>query len=793
MTRTSRRNGISLTIDRLPGPSPTNFARRNRASYSESGRPIAVKATLGAAVLVAALLGCNGSVQKPKPPEPGAGKNLPPVALTESDFPFAAHRVLREGGHSSKRSALLAGVVQSQLAHAAQHFARGDADRGTQAVCGALALLRIGEQRQDMFTAPGGDQALVGALKKVSARGDEGRAQALLTLRARLLPADSPQQKELAGHLASLAEWEKATHRGGDMIRLAADKEANVAQVLFEPTETAMKEAVEAVDRWVGRAVKYNVNWQRTNETPPRKEGREVVRALKLGAVAMAALYLRYGRANEALEQLQNSAAKSVVAPVYPFFAKLREAAVDDTAESWRRLSRMYIRNQFDEQQASFGRRRRGPVLGKDLREAAIWGTTLEAYRRDPTSLETAHTLAILLSEYGMPEVTPLVLADALGPNPQAVALSSAMAMLMEVLDNELDTQMASTARRIFHASGAILHLADRDKYRRRVKPSAAKIRQLMAGIEIRAGQAKSARNLMLAALKTEPSVWGFTMLATLEHQVGNEKQALAHAQKALDLPAAKVHVPGSAHRLDAASAHLLRFEIFRDQQAPQKAAAELKSALDIVLKTRQAKRLNPTAAVRVERFLAQILDGYGEHQKAQRAMDRGLELASTHQSLLGSTVLAAVARGLVINDISAARLALHRGIQAGLDSEDLVYGALWLMLLERQLGQDSDGKVERVLHNAVQEKNWTAKLAKWALGMFGDAQLRGAAKTLADRTEANFYVALRARVAGKASGTEQLRRIARSPLIDLMEVRLARELLAPAIRIPMPQGIALP
>jgi len=728
-----------------------------------------------------ALPACDPAGKPPKSPA-ATGESpsaLPPVELSDQQFAAAVRRLMREDTPSPERSALLAGAIARQMSHAAVHFARGDADRGSAAVTGALYLLRIGEGRADMF-GPDGDRALAGAIRKFSARGDEGRSLALMLMRASLLPAGSAERRELDQHLDALQRWMKDTHTGGEMTTRAADMHAAVARALVEPTEDALDRAVQALARWIDRAVKYNQSFRRTGQPPPRKEAMEAFAALQAGGAAMAALLLRYGRAAEALQHIEGSSADTVVPG--GLRRALAAAADDDTAADWRQLALAYAHRSGE----------LGASLDPQLRMAAVWGAAIESYRRDPTDMAVAHLLSELLVAYGMPEVAPLVLSDALGPQPSASSLSSACAVVMEALAAELDTGTTATARRIFAASGLILQLADRSEYRGRVDPSAAALRQLMAGIEIRSGHADAARPLMLAALKAEPSVWGWTMLAMLERQVGNDQQALGHAARAANLPEVAVQLPGSAHQLDAAEAQLIVFAIQRDRGERPQAERALEAALEIALATRKG-RLSPGGQVRAERVLAKVLDGYGEHRGAAKAMARALELAASHRPLLGSTMLAAIHRALVHKELDAARLALRAGLEAEVEQDDLVYGALWVMLLEQQLDETPDGSVERVLGPAVNSPSWTGQLARWAQRQLDDAALRRAAASHLQRIEAEFYIAMRALGKGDASASEPLRRIGYNPLIDLMEVHIARELLAPHMELKVPSKYVLP
>ena len=66
----------------------------------------------------------------------------------------------------------------------------------------------------------------------------------------------------------------------------------------------------------------------------------------------------------------------------------------------------------------SFSGRRMRAVLARPVDgqvvDAALWGTTLEAFRRDPKDFEVAALLAHLLVRHGMPEGAAPVMAPAL-------------------------------------------------------------------------------------------------------------------------------------------------------------------------------------------------------------------------------------------------------------------------------------------------------------------------------------------------------------------------------------------
>lgn len=721
---------------------------------------------------IAGTTGCGPRTGQPEIPDESIA-SIPPVAVGEAQLAETVHRLLQEGEPTPERSALLAGAVQRQLANASALFEAGHEVRGTNAVIGALYLMRVGEGRPDMFQ-PESLAALRGAMTRFSARGDEGRAMALMIMMQGLIPPGSSEREQLDRHVVALERWMSETRTGGDMSRLAAEERATIGRSLLDPKVETLDAASKAINAWVERAVEYNLIYQQTRQLPPRSEVAEAYKALQAGGETMAALFLRHGRARDALTMLEGSAAGKVTSPA--FFARLRAAAMDDTAEDWRLLARDFARLAFGEGELQ---------MDTALVEAALWGISVEAYRRDPTSLAIGHILADQLIELDMAEAAPLVLADALGPQPSVVSLSAVTSTIAEALSLQYQANTLGTARRIFAASKPVLELADTDDYRGRLNPSAAQLRQLMAGIELRSGNVEAARPLLMASLEVEPTVWGYTMLATLERQVGKLDDALAHVDRAEKLPGAR-RLP-----LDVVDAKLLQYEIHRDEGATDRANAALNQALDLALAHRKSGATKDK--VRAERLLARVLDSYGERGDALRALERAMDLAERNREILGATVLSAIGRALVYKDLRAARAALQTGIKADVESDDLVYGALWLMFLEKEKGEAPDGKVERVLLEAIHREGWTAHLARWARGMTDDDALRGTAESFAEKVEAEFYIAMKARADGSANADAELRKIADSPLIDLMEVQIARDLLAPESKVELPNQVRVP
>ncbi|MFO0757433.1 MAG: hypothetical protein U0359_13130 [Byssovorax sp.] len=737
------------------------------------------------ALLIASLLGalpaagCSSVPTGPAAPPPPPSIEGP-VALHEvsdADFAPSLHRLLRDGTPSAERLGLLMGVVRRQLAHAGQRFAAGHEIEGTSSVIGAFYLLRVGEGRREMVDAAG-DKALAAAVGRYSPRGDEGRSLALMQARAAALDPGSPAKQELDQHLGALEQWMRDTRTGGPMRRLGTEERARVARALLDPSAAALDAASAAIDAWIAQAIKYNEDFRATGKRPEREEAIEASRALESGGATLASIFLRYGDAQGALKHIDETSAKRVIQP--GLYARIRSAAVSDDgkARDYLALAAAFSRRDTEEADPETD-------LDPELMDAGLWGTAIEAYRREPQNLDAAMLVGRSLLRFGLPEAVPLVMSDALGKEPAPAAVGASIELLLGAIAESAQIEDLDTARRTYQAASALMARADQVAQKGRVEPSPSRVRSVMGMMEIRAGNIAAARPLLKAALALEPTAAGFTTLALVERQAGDRAAALAAVDQALRAPDARLSL------LDAAEAHLAAFGVHRDGGNAAQAKASLDAALALAMAARQ-RGGSVAARARAERLLGRILAGYGDEKGAIRAFDRALGAAGGDRSTLGAAMLDAIGRALVRRDLAAARAALKRGIDGDANDEDLVYGGLWVQLLEQELKASPDGTVERALR-AGSKASWVGKLTAWATGKLSDADLGAAAQNASQRVEAAFYTAMARRVSGDPQAAEKLRAVAESPVIDLLEVQIARELLAPPVRAELPGNVQIP
>jgi cellulose synthase operon protein C len=718
-------------------------------------------------------LACGtGALSNQRPPS--AEGRAVPVDVRDEDFSASLFSLVRDGKPSEQRSSLLIGVVRRQLAHAAARFGARQPERGTDSVLGALYLLRAGEGHAEMIDAAG-ERALAGAIERLSPRGDEGRVRAMMDLRAAALPAGSAPRAAVDEHIAALDRWMKDTRTGGPLEQSGAEERAAVSRALVDSRAESVQRAADAIAAWIDRAIQFNIEYRQSGGRPERDEAVEAARALESGGATMAALFLRHGDARG-----------RVIPP--GLYQRIKAAAADDDAGSWQALTAAFAHYDTGERDEEIG-------MSQELLEGALWGTALEAYRRDPKSYDSAALVAQVLIRLGMSEAAPLVVATALGDKPDATALGSALGLVLTALSEDASIEDFAATRRTYLAAAPLLVLGDRAAQGgAALDPSSGRVRFLMASIELRAGNLAAAMPLLRSATAAEPTVSSLTLLAMAERQAGEAQAALEDVRRALGAPDVRI-AP-----LEVTEAHLLAFELHREAGAHDRAKESLEAALQGALDARLRAR-DPGAKTRAERLLGRVLDAYGDakgsarasERARARASERALALATSERPLLGATMLDAVGRALVRRDLAGARTALKRGLEANADEEDLVYGGLWVLLLERELRVGTDGTAGHALDIATNRASWTAKLASWANGRISDADLSTLAQSAAQRVEAQFYTAMAKRVAGDPAADERLRAVSKSPILDLLEVHLAREMLAPSVRPELPRNVSLP
>jgi cellulose synthase operon protein C len=699
-----------------------------------------------------------------------------PVPVDDAAFGRSAYQVLVTGAPSQQRMDLLAGVVRRQLVRAGRRFESGQSEAGLSALTGAFYLMRAGEFRTEMLQ--GGAPALEAGAAEVSRVGNSGKAMALYGMLTSVLPPGQKRQ-DVQEHLNALARWTGATRSRGPMQSAGTAQRAATQRALFDATPPAIDKARDATTAWVRRALESNIAELPIRTSFERDEAIEAYRAIRAGGASLIALYLRHGDPRGAIEAID----KADLVRIVPagLRDRLERIADEDDPAAWADLFRLF--------QSADGGERPETSLDPDLARAAAWGAALGLYRSEPSSMRGATPLAVMLLDHGMGEVAPALVAPALVAAPTIEDVSWAMALALRAIVTEEEIGDLDAARRTFLAAAPILEVAN-SKFAGRVRPSPARLHYVMGALETRAGELARARPHVEAAARAEPSIEAFSALAAIERQRGDVKAALA----SLNQIGAMARRSGDAGA--EAEALVSTFEIHRDQGTTDEAKKSLQAALKRTLDARQLAR-NDAGQARAERLLARVLEHYGNPQGSRRALERAYEASSSDTRQLAATLLDSSRRALTSGDLAAARDAVQRAVEARLPDDDLVYVALWLQLLEKKLNVASDGTAEEAYAAINDASGWPAKLRAWARGKLSDADLMRAAKSRVERTEATFYTAMASGQANRDGLLPKLKEVASSEAIQLVEVTIARDLIArqsrPNLDVALPPNVDVP
>ncbi|PKN30036.1 MAG: hypothetical protein CVU63_25820, partial [Deltaproteobacteria bacterium HGW-Deltaproteobacteria-20] len=199
-----------------------------------------------------------------------------------------------------------------------------------------------------------------------------------------------------------------------------------------------------------------------------------------------------------------------------------------------------------------------------------------------------------------------------------------------------------------------------------------------------------------------------------------------------------------------------------------------------------RARARTDVAHASADRILARLAYHFGDPKAWQRAVDRMLERANLDSRVLSMALIEATSTGLLYKDLRTVHRALDETVAAAAP-EDTVYASLWALLAEQASGDTGNGMAKRALSAIDAGNGWVYHLARFGLDEINDDALRAKARSVVERAEADFYIAMRKRGRGDTSVDASLRSIATGPAIDLVETHLARELTQPGSWGPPP------
>jgi hypothetical protein len=737
---------------------------------------------LSAPLCLALGSGCGGS-RPAKPPVAAveAIGQVTPTPVDDASFAPSTYRVLMGTDSGHARASLLAGVVARQLERARARFEADESESGIQALKGAFFLMRRGEYRREGLTNAG--PALQHGAAEAARLGQEGYSLALYSMLDGQLPPGA-EREDVETHLRAMAQFSAASNGAGPLVTAGSDAKVAAQRALLDSSGEKFDDGSRRLLEWLGKANGAQVPELPFRSSSDREEMIEAQRAQRGGGFSLTALYLRHGDALGALTALDEAGLERSL----PEFlrARLEAGSEDDDPDAWLDLYRFF---------ASDGREiQAGLLLDPELFEGAAWGAALELFRAEPGSFRGTMPLAMRLVAHGMAEVAPLVLNSGLARGASAEQLATALAFTLSAMISEDQDEQHDAARRTFQSAQPLLELASQKPYAGKVSPSPARVRYVMGALEADRGELDRARPLLEAALVEEPAIEPLRILAAIARQSKDTERGLQYLTRARQL-AERTRNP-----LEEAELWHAEFEIRRDMGDREGAGRALETALTRALdasRQLQTQQGPGPLQARAERLLARVLEHFGERAAVQRATERAFEASATDSGQLSATVIDSARRALTRRDLPSARAAVEQAVESSLPAEDIVYVALWLKLLEQELSVPSDGSVENAFAAMNDASGWSAKLRAWGRGKLGDAELFKVAQGHAQQTEALFYTAMARRVRGDASAEAELEKVARSAAVNLVEIGIARDLLALRAGsengLKLPKGVSLP
>jgi tetratricopeptide (TPR) repeat protein len=719
-------------------------------------------------VLALAPLACASAPKEPPRVAQAERATAASAAVSDDGFAAALHDLLLSPPGSPERASRLTAIETRQMTRAAARFKSHSAERGLAAVTGALYLLRTGDPLQGL-QGPSAVEALGAASRELAVHGDEGRSVAIYDLLLQALP--QAQRPPIAAHLHAIEDWTRDSVADEGAVAAAGTRErVAVRRRILEPGPAALSDAVRITADWIQRAVALRDDFRRTRVQPPREEGAEAWRAMDVGPMVLASLYLRDADFSGALGSLDTAQARELLAAERPQFA----AAVEAMAQERTAAHCGDLLSQLRTLATRDGTRGDDDLEDdRDLFGAAAFAVASECYRLDPTAPQVALALGVAVGDLGMADATGAVLLEAVRARPDAGLGSEALTLSLAAMASEEDAGDPDGARRTFQAVQPLLAVLGQKALAGKIHPSAARLRAAMGEIELREGRIDRARALLSESAGEERAGSVLLSLSRIDWRDGRPQVALDHLREALS--------SDDASRDPALRGEILltTSDVTRDAGDAAAARTPLAQALRELVSSRNVK--NGDLRARVERVLARVLDRFGALQPAQRALERAYAAAPGDKHQAAQTIEILIGSAFVRGDIATARDGLQRALAADLDADDLVYFALWVRLLERQLHAPEDASPDRVFASTPEDPRWVATLARFGEGKLRGDDLVSRAATPIQHYEALFYAAMDHRASGdKKGGDELLRQVVAGTGVELSEVMLARDMLDP-------------
>jgi tetratricopeptide (TPR) repeat protein len=741
-----------------------------RSSISKREKPLVVRSRSGLFALCLALslsLGC-AKTQHVDPVVPVSTSDAPAILVEPANFARQAHALLLSEERNQETKLRLAGIVQYQLTRADQLFKDGHVIEAEDMVTGALLLLRHDDEL--ISATRGQESALFQAAHAAARSGDAGRAGALyeLTLNVAQDPRVVAEAKD---HLAALRSWNEETDGKTALSKAGETTRRALARAIVSPKAEAYLDARDSIIKWMHTALTSSTMEQAPESSAEREQALEAYRAIRTGAPALVALCLRQGSPEAALAALEEANLDRALPP--GLASLIEDAEKKQQPEAWLELFRQLESLREEEGTET--------SLPRYVLDAAAFWSAIKLYRAAPGKLEHAMPLAMTLVEFGMPSVASSLLSQNADKKSDRQAVAWSLSLVLRGLLELSRTDQLHDARRSYSEASKLLKLADEMPGG---GPGSAEAESLMAALESRHGFVDRALPLLESSVRRVPSAEALLRLAQLQAQNDQLKKAEQSIVTAIDL------AQKDGNLLLEARAEEALFRAHREAGDHTKAEAALGRALSRTLVLRKME-VSTFDTATVERQLARLLEYYGKTREMRQAYLRALAASRSSALELEITLTDMSRAALTTGDLSLGRSATPSALDFGLPPENSIYIALWQQLLEKRMGTQADGVSREVLMRAGKASGWLDTLRRFGLGEIEAETLEKAAEGIPEKAEATFYKTLD--LGNSNVQKSALLPIAESAAVDLIEVRIAQDLLQTEHTYALPEGVEIP
>ncbi len=668
-----------------------------------------------------------------------------PEQVTDSNYLEQA-RALRAAppgaaGRDTLRSLL--------IAHLRQRFARAltrdDHTGAWEIFADALRLYPAEELRQGEL-APEIAQMAQSLLRIYEPRGDAGRTlTALLVL---TLTEASPDP--YVERYRRVVQWS-----GEAREVLPSNTERVIGLIEIFEQVTALIPLSEPVDRLTQLYLERHRLLQGAFNGPPdllallsprgRFEMQSLLSARGRTVLDVVTLYLRAGRPGEVRD------AVSGVGNLSGHDRELVQATRNLRSERLRDEALMFLA-------ANLGREH--PEVGLELCHAG--------HREFPRDARFSLCLAELYRHIDDVDGAFEYYEAALEADPSVENFEQALRYMTIELEERLNQEDSRGARQIFERAERVL-ASFRERYPNAEPPIREDQLTYLIGMgEYNSGNIAAAIERFEASVASRPNRLALVHLGQIAERRGQAEQAIRYYREALDLPGSQ-DGENPLYRAIILT-HLADAYVMAGRN--DRAETLYNEALEMLRVAGMSLPPELDPEIMMERGF--ILHKLGRTDEANEELGRALAVAPQRRATYGRLLSFYVGRGMVQPAVEVYHLAFNH---SELERIWKIYFSMWIVGLQRRLGQEPDSVAVRFLES-VDGEEWVERLGQFFVGDLSYQALLELAETQGHRAEAYYYQAVLELARGdRQSALQLLQQVIETDMLGYYEYEFARQL----------------